>query len=86
MLSKIPKFVTTSELRKNLAKYLKHARKEPVLISIDRGERRGVILSDTTYNMLLEAFENMTDSRELTRLVDAGQKKPVQWNRVKYGV
>lgn len=86
MLSKIPQFVSTSELRTNLAKYLRHAKKEPVLISAERGKSTGVIMSATLYNTLLEAYEDSMDVRELTTLVTKGRDKLIRWNRAEYGI
>lgn len=86
MLSKIPQFVSASELRQHLAKYLARAKKEPVVISTDRGANASVLLSGAMYNTLLEAYEDMIDTRELAELVLTEKGKPIKWNRAKYGI
>jgi prevent-host-death family protein len=86
MLSKIPQFVSASELRQHLAKYLVRAKKEPVVISTDRGANASVLMSAAMYNTLLEAYEDMIDTRELTELVLGQKGKPMKWNRAKYGI
>jgi prevent-host-death family protein len=86
MLSKIPQFVSASELRQHLAKYLTRAKKEPVVISTDRGANASVLMSATMYNTLLESYEDMIDARELSELVVSQEGKPIKWNRAKYGI
>ncbi len=86
MLSKIPQFVSASELRTHLAKYLHRAKKEPVVISTDRGANASVLMSGAMYNALLEAYEDTADVRELTNLIKEKETKPIKWNRAKYGV
>jgi prevent-host-death family protein len=86
MLSKIPQFISASELRMHLAEYLHRAKKEPVIVSTDRGANASVILSATMYNTLLEAYEDAIDARELTKLVKQEHSKPIKWNRAKYAL
>lgn len=78
-LTKIPKTVPATELRKNLAQYLERAKKEPVVVSTDRGADARVILDATFYNRLIERLEDELDTRELERLLaeDSGDFVPL---------
>jgi hypothetical protein len=83
MLYKLPKTIQVSELRKNLAGHLRHAEKEPVIVSTDRGANTRVILSSGLYNKLIEVYEDYIDARELTALVknDTGKRIPLRRSR-----
>lgn len=83
MLTKVPKIIQVSELRKNLAGYLRQAKQEPVIISADHGGDNRVILNAQTYNKLIEMYEDRIDSEELTRLVTEGKGKSVSWKNLK---
>lgn len=58
MLTKIQKNIGISELRKNLPKYLKDAKKEPLVVSLDRGKDLRVVVGVDLYNSLIEACED----------------------------
>jgi PHD/YefM family antitoxin component YafN of YafNO toxin-antitoxin module len=88
MLTKIHETIRSSDLRKNLARYLKKAGGAPVVISTDRGGDSRVMISSAAYNKLVETYEDYLDSRELARLVKDGSGKRVSLGemRKKYGV
>jgi len=83
MLTKIPKSIQASELRKNLARYLKVADKEPVVVSKERGGGSSVIIGSEIYNKMIEDYEDAIDARDFLELKknDAGERIP--WSVVK---
>lgn len=83
MLTKIPQIIPVSELRKNLAGYLRQAKQGPVVISADRGGDSRVILTAETYNKLIETYEDRVDSEELARLVHENKGKSISWKDLK---
>lgn len=87
MIHKIPDIVRASELRKNLALYLKRSADQPVVISTDRGGDSRVLLGSELYNKLVEAYEDMQDRQELERRVvkDDGSRVSLSQLRKKYG-
>lgn len=86
MLTRIHKTIASSDLRRDLATHLKHADKEPVIISKNRGRGMNVLLSSVAYNELVDAYEELNDSRELISLVKNESGKRVSWSQVKNGV
>ncbi len=58
MLSKIRKNIGISELRKNLPKYLKNAKQEPLVVSLNRGKDLRVVVGVDLYNNLIESYED----------------------------
>jgi PHD/YefM family antitoxin component YafN of YafNO toxin-antitoxin module len=83
MLTKIHKTIASSDLRRDLALHLKNADKEPVIISKNRGRGANVLLSTAAYNTLVDAYEELTDSRELISLVSKETGKRVEWTQIK---
>ena len=83
MLTKIPKSIPASELRKNLSQYLKDAKKNPVVISTDRGNDARVMIDAETYNKLIEAYEDLSDAEELDRLVKNDSGDRISWDKIK---
>ena len=84
MITKIPDIVRISELRKNLARYIKESAKNPVVISTDRGGDSRVLLGSELYNKLVDAY----DRNEIEHLVakDDGKRVSLSALRKKYGV
>lgn len=83
MLTKVHDFIQASELRKNLSRYLKDAKKKPVIVSTDRGGSSRVIIDVSLYNKLVETYENYQDTRELMRLIKKDDGKRVPWESVR---
>lgn len=83
MFTKIHNLIPSSDFRKNLSKYLKDAKKHPLVISTSRGGDTSVVLSSKLYNMLVETYEDMIDARELVRLVETDNGGHVAWEDVK---
>lgn len=88
MATKIHNLVRVSDLRKDLARYLRDAKKKPVVVSTDRGGDTRVLMSAELYNKLVEAYEDAMDSAELERLVaeDDGVRIPLHELRKEYGL
>ena len=88
MLTKIHTSIQTSELRKNLSKYLRAAKSSPLVISTERGGGTRVIISSVLYNKLIEAYEDSVDSAELERLVqeDTGGRVTLKALKAKHGL
>lgn len=85
MITKIPNFIRASDFRQHLAKYLKLAEKEPVVISTDRGGSASVVINAEIYNKLVDAYEDATDARVLANLATS-KEKPIAWKRARYGI
>ncbi|HEC30396.1 MAG TPA: type II toxin-antitoxin system Phd/YefM family antitoxin [Candidatus Yonathbacteria bacterium] len=58
MLTKVQKNIGISELRENLPKYLRDAKKEPLVVSLNRGKDLRVVVDVDLYNNLIEACED----------------------------
>lgn len=88
MATKVHNLVRVSDLRKDLARYLRDAKKKPVVVSTDRGGDTRVLMSAELYNKLVEAYEDAMDSAELERLVAEDDGKYVDWDDLKkeYGL
>ncbi|MBI3671414.1 type II toxin-antitoxin system Phd/YefM family antitoxin [Candidatus Azambacteria bacterium] len=82
MLTKIKKSIGVSELRKNLPKYFKDAKKEPVVVS-DRGRDVRVIMDVDLYNSIIESYEDHRDEKALERLVKKDKGERVGWKDIK---
>ncbi len=83
MLTKIQKNIGISELRKHLPKYLKDAKKEPLVVSLDRGKNIRVVLDVNLYNSLLEFHEDYQDAKELEKLKKNDNGERLDWTDVK---
>jgi PHD/YefM family antitoxin component YafN of YafNO toxin-antitoxin module len=88
MITKVPKTVRTSDLRKDLAKYMREAAIEPIVISTDRGGDSRVLLGSDLYNTLVEAYEDLADRATLEERIakDDGSRTGIASLRTKYGV
>jgi hypothetical protein len=69
MLTKIPKTIQSSELRKNLARYLKASDKAPVFVSKERGNGSCVLIGSDIYNKLVGVYEEEMDEDEKKALI-----------------
>ena len=70
-LHKVPTTIQSTELRNNLAHYLRASKREPVVVSTDRGADARVLVDATLYNKLVEQYQDAVDTRELERLVES---------------
>jgi prevent-host-death family protein len=88
MFTKVQHSIQSSEFRKNLSKYLKEAQKQPLVVSANRGSDTSVVLSSEHYNILVETYEDMIDTKELTKLVrqDDGTRVSFAEVKKKHGV
>lgn len=82
MLNQVQHFIKTSELRQNLAKYLKMSATEPVIVSAGHSSGVRVLVDSKTYNALVEAYEDHQDADTLKALV-AENSETVSWSDVK---
>jgi PHD/YefM family antitoxin component YafN of YafNO toxin-antitoxin module len=83
MFTKIQNFISASDFRKNLSKYFKEAKESPLIISTGRGGEVSVVLGSELYNKLVEVYEDVMDSKELTQLVHEDKGGHVSWKDVK---
>ena len=82
MLNQVQNFIKTSDLRQNLAKYLKLSATEPVIVSAGHSSGARVLIDSETYNELVEAYEDYRDAEMLKTLV-AEDPETVSWSKVK---
>ena len=73
--TKVPKTLGVSDFRAGLAGHLAKAKKSPLIISDRKGGESYVVLGATSYNELLELWEDVQASRTLERLVKRDGKK-----------
>ena len=83
MLTKIPKTIQSSELRKNLARYLKASDKAPVFVSKERGSSTSVLISSDIFNKFVEAYEDAIDARDFMELKKNDDGVRIPWSVVK---
>ncbi len=83
MLTKIPKTIQSSELRKNLARYLKDSDKSPVFVSKERGSGSSVLIGADIYNKMIEAYEDAIDARDFLELKKNDDGERIPWSAVK---
>ncbi len=86
MFNKVQKTIPSSYFRANLAKTLLRAKKEPLVITTERGLDQYIILGVDAYNKMIEAYEDKMDSKLLTRLMAEHKKsgeKFIPWEDVK---
>lgn len=82
--TKVPKMVGVSSFRADLARNLARAKKSPLIISDRKGGESYVVLGASTYNKLLELWEDEQDGLELARLIKANKgKKLIPWEKVR---
>ncbi len=88
MLTKVHNLIQASEVRKNFSKYLRASKKEPLVISAERGGEARVLMNAHLYNKLVEEYEDRVDSEELERLVkeDKGKRITLKALKSKYGL
>lgn len=82
MLTKVHNLIRSSELRKNLSKYLKDAETDPVVITSNRGGGTRVILNAPLYNKLLESYMDYQDTEELKNLVANDEDSRKSWDDI----
>lgn len=75
MASTIPPIVSPTELRKNLSKYMKMANTTPLVIH-DKVESK-VLITQSVYNTLVDAYELYMDGVELDKLVREDSSKGI---------
>ncbi len=86
IFQKVQKIVGVSDFRSSIPAYFEKARKNPVIITVNRGGDPFVLLSGEVYNMLVEARESDIDSRELARLVRENKgRDTISWESVRRG-
>jgi len=83
MITKVQKYINASDFRKNLSRYLKSAKKNPLVISTDRGKDTRVVLDADLYNELVEAYENQIDAECLVKLAKTDQGERISWDKMK---
>lgn len=83
MLTKIPKTIQSSELRKNLARYLKASDKAPVFVSKERGSATSVLISSDIFNKFVEAYEDAIDARDILEWKKNDDGVRIPWSVVK---
>lgn len=86
MLTKVHNSIQATDFRKNLAKYLKASKKNPLVISVDRGGETRVIMNSALYNLLIEAYRDDVDAIELERLIAEDTGERIAWRDVKKNV
>ncbi len=82
MISKIQNHIKTSELRKNLAKYLSDSSKSPVVVSGGHSDGERVLMDSSLYNTLVEIYEDYHDSVTLSELASKNDER-ISWEEVK---
>jgi len=83
MLTKIKKNIGVTEFRKDISKYLKQAKDEPVVVSLDRGKEQRVVLSAELYNSFIESSEDYQDAKELMSLKKEDNGERMSWEDIK---
>ena len=83
MITKVQKYISASDFRKNFSHYLKSAKKNPLVISTNRGRDTRVVLDADLYNELVEAHENQIDAECLVRLVTTDGEERTSWDKIK---
>jgi len=82
MLHQVHNFIKSSELRQNLAKYLKLSADEPVVVAAGHSAGSRVIVDSELYNRLVETYEDYQDAELLEQLVAADDGERVSWKDV----
>ena len=83
MLTKIKKNIGVSEFRKDISKYLKQAKDEPVVVSLNRGKDSRVVIDTELYNYFIDMAEDSQDAQELIKLKKKDTGERVSWEDVK---
>jgi len=83
MLNKVQNLIKSSELRKNLAEYLKRSATEPIVVTAGHSAGNRVLLDSELYNKLVETYEDYQDAELLEELVAADDGERISWEDLK---
>lgn len=83
MLTKIKKNIGVSEFRKDISKYLKKAKDEPIVVSLNRGKDSRVVLDTDLYNYFVDIAEGYQDAQEFIKLKKNDKGERVSWEDLK---